>query len=487
METYGDLIKEQKDPITKYLNSIAYKFPKGYPDMNDDQDVLLLESLISEAIGYNFKLNETALTPSVLSQVATLSKNNKVPRIDILIDKIKNNQPLKIEDSEETFIVYDPNGSKVKELENWNQSKGAVRLEDKKGNIISTSKLNKSSDFGGGKGSGAGTTQTGIQESSQCAVSALIQKIGQITAEDLTPENIKSISGDIDTTSSIDEIIEFIMSRDDFHSTFINTGEKLNKYLGDGFNFHRGSDFVKTIYDAWSKIRKENGWSIKDDKWNPSDIWAVKSTDIKFNSDDIETLNNQILDLFEKKQLVGISLKKLGPNPKLTIPIENKPTEEVIYSSSKVSPISKDAYINMSDGSEMQLRTFATNGTSFQGEISGKTAKQGKIGGGIIKTFFDNQNIAIPSSSFSLKNSRNPSKTFIDEFILLANKYGGFNISEEELISKGVDWISSKYQALSIIKAIEENDKNKINKALYDIFGYAKSISSISSIYLKVS
>jgi hypothetical protein len=471
----------------QFFTKFAYKFPKGYPDMNNDQDVLLLEALISEVVGYKFKLSETALTPSVLSQVATLSKNNKVPRIDILIDKIKNNQPLKIEDSEENFIVYDPDGSKVKELENWDQSKGAVRLEDKEGNIITTSKLNKSADFGGGKGSGAGTTQTGIQESSQCAISALVQKMGQITPEDLTPENIKSISNDIDTTSSIDEIIEFIMSRDDFYSTFINTGEKLNEYLGDGFDFHRGSDFVKTIYDAWSKIRKKNGWSIKDDKWNPSDIWAVKSTDIIFNDDNIEALNNQILDLFEKKQLVGISLKKLGPNPKLTIPIEDKPTEELLYSSSKVSPISKDAYINMSDGSEMQLRTFATNGTSFQGEISGKTAKQGKIGGGIIQTFFNKQGIEIPSSSISLSNAKNLSKEFIDEFILLAKNYGGFDINEEELIQKGVDWVSSKYQALSIIKAIEENDKDKVNRALADIFGYAKSISSISSIYLKVS
>ena len=475
------------DIFDKFFKQYAYKFDKGYPDMGNEKDVLLLESLLSEVIGEKFSLEETSLTPSVLSQVATLSRNNKVPRIDILIDKIKNNQPLKIEDSEETFTVYDPDGSKVKELETWDESKGAIRLEDKDGNVISTSKLNKSKDFGGGKGSGAGSTQTGIQESSQCAVNALIQKIGKITPKDLTPENLRSISSDINTTSTIDEIIEFIISREDFQSTFINTGEELNKYLGGGFNFHRGSDFVKTIYDAWGKIRKENGWSIADDKWNPSDIWAVKSTDIVFNDDDIETLNTQILELFEKKQLVGISLKKLGPNPKLTIPTEAKPTEELSYSSSKVSPISKDAYINMSDGSEMQLRTFATNGTSFQGEISGKTAKQGKIGGGIIQTFFAKQGIEIPSSSISLNNAKNPSKEFIEEFISLAKNYGGFDINEEELIQKGIDWISSKYQALSIIKAIEENDKDKVNRALADIFGYAKSTSSISSVYLKVS
>jgi len=46
------------DIITKYLNRVSYKFPKGYPDMNNDQDVLLLESLISKTIGEKFSLKE---------------------------------------------------------------------------------------------------------------------------------------------------------------------------------------------------------------------------------------------------------------------------------------------------------------------------------------------------------------------------------------------------------------------------------------------
>ena len=49
--------KEKKmDNITKYLNRIAYKFPKGYPDMNNDQDVLLLETMLSEFLGEKFSL-----------------------------------------------------------------------------------------------------------------------------------------------------------------------------------------------------------------------------------------------------------------------------------------------------------------------------------------------------------------------------------------------------------------------------------------------
>ena len=38
------------DPITKYLNSIAYKFPKGYPDMNDSKDKAMLFELIEQQL-----------------------------------------------------------------------------------------------------------------------------------------------------------------------------------------------------------------------------------------------------------------------------------------------------------------------------------------------------------------------------------------------------------------------------------------------------
>ena len=41
----------------KFLNKVAYKFDKGYPDMNNAQDVLLLETLLSE-IGFPVDLNE---------------------------------------------------------------------------------------------------------------------------------------------------------------------------------------------------------------------------------------------------------------------------------------------------------------------------------------------------------------------------------------------------------------------------------------------
>ena len=48
------------DIFDKFFSEFAYKFDKGYPDMNNDQDVLLLESFISEVIGEKFSLEEGA-------------------------------------------------------------------------------------------------------------------------------------------------------------------------------------------------------------------------------------------------------------------------------------------------------------------------------------------------------------------------------------------------------------------------------------------
>ena len=46
------------DILEKFLRKVSYKFPKGYPDINDAQDMLMLETFISEVIGEKFSLEE---------------------------------------------------------------------------------------------------------------------------------------------------------------------------------------------------------------------------------------------------------------------------------------------------------------------------------------------------------------------------------------------------------------------------------------------
>ncbi len=467
--------------IDRTILEWAWMSEKGYPDINNENDLRVFESM------FGFNLKETPLTPKELGKQ---NSKSKIERIDILIDKIKNNKALEL-DKGGTFLVHDPNGTKVAELETWDVSKGPVTLKDKEGNEITTSKLKKTEDFGGGKGSGGGAAQTAIQETSQCLVNALAQKIGNdISEKDLTEDKLKSVLKDIDSNTPVEDTIQFITNSPGWSSTFINTAKKLNAYAGSGFEYHRGSTFVDSIYSAWNKIRKENNWRISNDKWNPSDIWIVSPAvkNITFRNNDISELNNHLLELFSEKKLIGVSLKKLGPDSKMSILNKEASVEKDNYSSSTVSPTSKDAYINFESGAKMQLRTFTTDGTSFQGEIKGKTANQGKIGGGVLSMLLTKAGLdALPTQKNALADAVNLSDEFVNHFIDIAKKHGEFDISSEELKNKSTDWISSKYQALSFIKVIETGDKEKVSNALTDIINYAGSKSSISSVYLKVS
>lgn len=56
----------------QFLNKISHKFPKGYPDMNNEQDISLLESLVSEIIGKEIKLNEGTIKQNTVAAIQAI-------------------------------------------------------------------------------------------------------------------------------------------------------------------------------------------------------------------------------------------------------------------------------------------------------------------------------------------------------------------------------------------------------------------------------
>ena len=66
------------DVLTKFLNSISYKFPKGYPEMDNNQDVLLLyEEFQKIGINLNEMLSSEAVkAQDILKQEFDLKDNN---------------------------------------------------------------------------------------------------------------------------------------------------------------------------------------------------------------------------------------------------------------------------------------------------------------------------------------------------------------------------------------------------------------------------
>jgi len=78
--------------ITKFLDKYSYRFPKGYPDINDERDILLLEKLISEVLDESF-----SVFPTTEDEIS----NQKVKEIYRII---KDYPDLKLNDP----IVLDP-------------------------------------------------------------------------------------------------------------------------------------------------------------------------------------------------------------------------------------------------------------------------------------------------------------------------------------------------------------------------------------------
>ena len=59
--------------IEQFLRKVSYKFPKGYPDVNNNQDILLLEKILKE-IGIEVTLNES-IKNNTLKAINTLFKS----------------------------------------------------------------------------------------------------------------------------------------------------------------------------------------------------------------------------------------------------------------------------------------------------------------------------------------------------------------------------------------------------------------------------
>jgi len=62
------------DYLNKFLHSVSYKFPKGYPDMNNNQDVLLLETLLDQLVLLEFE--DSGDIPDDIEQIRSTINNH---------------------------------------------------------------------------------------------------------------------------------------------------------------------------------------------------------------------------------------------------------------------------------------------------------------------------------------------------------------------------------------------------------------------------
>ena len=161
-----------------FFKKFSYKFDKGYPDMNNTQDVLLLESILLNEFGIDLDEGYNSLKFYDLQKYGG-------PRLKKVASKIATGEPFDLMSGEQIVLLFnkpeyeslfanaDIEGLKTLSKSNINAFPFFI---DKNGQIYSIGDLLKNKDFGG-KGEGSGTR---VEDIALSDVNTKIQELESI-------------------------------------------------------------------------------------------------------------------------------------------------------------------------------------------------------------------------------------------------------------------------------------------------------------------
>jgi hypothetical protein len=351
--------------------------------------------------------------------------------------------------------------------------------------------------------SGAGAEVTALAESLQAYACATRQFLGKdlIDVSQITDKTI----GDAECDRTLKQAMTGLDEQ--WFYTVIQTANKIFQDVpgaksGKQYKFYRGGTFVDSIYEAWRRHKKGSGIT-GDDKWNPADIWMIKKTHKhKFDFPSLQEYNAYMYEVFANADCVGISLKKLGKGEQPHSKIFNagKPiTAE--FTGVKLGQTmidSKDIYIQYkSEGKpgEVQLRNFSSRPvtSSWQGEIKGKAAAGGKIGGGVI--FEGALSVGVSRTKLKMPQQTPIDKPTDKDFKEFATAFKNLSGSREKIENLIIQakaghrqdktWWMSKYIGVMLVNTVI--NEGKINDLSSYIFQYASSATKNSCIFIKYS
>lgn len=382
-------------------------------------------------------------------------------------------------------------------------------------------KFKKTSEFGGGSGSGGGAALTKYTESGQCYVCSLVFNVLKKKIETSEEWNrIGEGKSFCDTGMiTLDEIIQNAGNDEDWTVSMIRTANLLFDDYGRKFTspvyFHRDSKFMNRIYkEGMAECLKKNPVQIvgtfDKNKWNPGDIWmttltAAQQTQLKFETMTWKDLNEQILQLAKDNKLLAVSLKKVTGraskeiyNDSSIAKTQYRFTDYRLSAPSKSFFNSIDMYLDIG-GTEVQFRAFNTT-KSWQGEVKGGSAAGGRIGGGAINNYLKHYTGKDLFINDEAEITRETKKTdFMKKFFALYKKYHKpsandpliENLKTFESTVKAKDaespgsFVFSKYMNLKFLDIMISSGKE--NQICNDILHYAKSNIEESSYFIKIS
>ena len=365
----------------------------------------------------------------------------------------------------------------------------------------------------GSKGSGGGAAATAIQEAAQCVYAAMRYYCGD--KEIYTEEDLKCGMDHVDVGGTkLEDIMG--LPKEWKEGSLKGANEIFKKVGGSGYKFVRGDSLLDdgAIKKAFGRVKGQTNLS-SEDKWNPADIWMVQESaiaEIKKHLDGentIDCLNNALLQRFNDKSLIGISLKKIEGTAKMDVKNNqpaavrkaNETARFVKYDLTFLS--SMDVYLYYGPGTfeKFQARNF---GGSSKGdwklELKGKSAAQGKIQGAVVIELLKNagfSNISqfkIPTWAESAPGTGAAQKKITNEIYDLLKKHNAdkFDKSPKAEVNNKADialqdksWRYSKLAGLRFLDWLKHTCSDK-DMAMKEIYLYASSQSDKSSVYYKL-
>jgi hypothetical protein len=453
----------------------------------------------------DFKLitEAVALTPTNLD--ANNSKTGR-PRIDILRDLIVQKKPLEL--AKGGFIIVTDIETSLIHIANFKKNplhygRKGFPLETENGTYMSN-QLAKSDVFGGGGGgAGSGEKETRRNEAHNAVMlHAMLEHGYNQPLEFFTNSILKNAYRNAKLDAKWDELSDM---PDDWMLSSYNISKELIKrgYVKKGMTIHRGSAEMIRIYakknEAYKNMKLTN---LKDDKWNPGDVWAI---DKGFNIEDLDNsniaaLNGSILQNYLDRRLVGISLK--GPMKK-DVPIKEFNIDKSLIKSYKYLGFELEtkggSYWSAKNGSlkfDSGVLMFKDNKQfgNIKAEIKGKKARGGGLSWGIMNNYLlrNGRRYGLkPHAAYIVKQAKKMAKgddRALKEYYTYFNYFYnnvGYNEFKKELSKKDGQWISSKFAITMIAYQLEKLGGRKLNDTITNFVNYAGSELTESSAYVK--
>ena len=458
-----------------------------------------------------------------MGKAAWLAINSftKEPRIDIMRKALGKTKVPVIDGTEPIFADIQENRDALEIFAAGDTTPFRLRTQNMR--YVKSTNIAKSAIFGGGYGAGGpgnavpATILTARFESLQCLYCYAMANNSVKNRLEVTERMLKQ-GLDRKKVHIGKTLFKDVIALDEsWHQSSYFVAKRLIKegYISSAYTFHRDDDIMNSIYDAKVRAFKNNEMAnLNNDKWNPGDIWAIKSgVDVKKIFKDADTsvkkINSVIQQAFDDKTIIGISLKKVVKEEAMKSSVLNSDRmnkfaksyelEGMKIAGAKSMFSAQGGRLSLSNNVEVDVRSGTFLG-SLNMEILLKTARGGRAGQGpqldaakrfMNYTYPDNTKQKLESQAIANKDER-----AIDNFWMMVDAIQKSPLVKDqpideatfkaELNNQELKSIHVKLSVAYIFYGLVKASKQQRNDFVDYIANYAGSSLPESSVYLKV-